>query len=120
GSPLRQVVTNPLPGSHEIYVVTAAGVYHMADTRTPAHWDNITGNVFALQNNVFGDPTLASNILSTSATLPSALGLTSIQADWRFAIPDNPANPIGPKHPVLYNGGDGGVFRSLDRGVSWT
>src|SRR5439155_27045603 len=39
GSALQQVVVNPTPGSHEIYVVTASGVYHMADTNNPTHWD---------------------------------------------------------------------------------
>ena len=46
--------------------------------------------------------------------------LRAIQADWRYAIPDDLTKPNGPKHPVLYVGGHGGVYRSLDKGVTWT
>src|SRR5262249_4443059 len=34
-------------------------------------------------------------------------------------ILDDPNLPNGPVHPVLYVGGEGGVFRSLDKGRSW-
>ena len=45
--------------------------------------------------------------------------LNAIQADWRYVIPDNPANPNGSTHPLLYVGGNGGVFRSSDKGQTW-
>src|SRR5205807_8398356 len=46
--------------------------------------------------------------------------------DWRYVIPDDPTQiavpPTGvvPTHPVLYVGGESGVFRSLDGGQTWT
>jgi hypothetical protein len=46
--------------------------------------------------------------------------LTSLVADWRDVIPDDPGNPGGPSHPALYVGGEAGVFRSLDKGKTWT
>ena len=52
--------------------------------------------------------------------------LEALQADWRYAIPDDPTllntPPTGvvPTHPVLYVGGEGGVYRSLDGGQTWT
>ena len=30
------------------------------------------------------------------------------------------ANPAGPTHPMLYVGGEGGVYRSTDDGQTWT
>jgi len=48
---------------------------------------------------------------------PQLKYLTSLQADWRYVIPDATG---GGTHPVLYASGDGGVFRSLDDGTTWT
>src|SRR5262249_49287227 len=45
--------------------------------------------------------------------------LSTLTADWRYVIPDNLLNPGGPAHPVLYVGGQGGVYRSFDKGVTW-
>ena len=53
-------------------------------------------------------------------------GLATIAADWRYAIPNDPAEinsptvPPGPTHPVLYVGGTDGVYRSTDQGRTWT
>ncbi|HEX2972078.1 MAG TPA: PKD domain-containing protein, partial [Tepidisphaeraceae bacterium] len=110
-SPIQSIVTNPLRGSHEVYVVTEAGVYHMADSMAPnAIWENITGNLPTLTHNPFGNPDLVEPLVGD---------LTSIVADWRYVIPDDVANPTGPAHPVLYVAGEGGVFRSLDNGRNW-
>jgi subtilisin-like proprotein convertase family protein len=107
GSAVQQIVTDPVPGSHDAYAVTLKGVYFMPDsTVAGAKWQNITGNVFSITEPVFG---------KSSDQLPALSYLTSIQADWRFAIPGNPNT-----HPVLYVGGEGGVFRSTNQGALWT
>jgi len=112
GSSVLAMATNPLRGSHEAYAVTLNGVYHMVDSsKAGATWQKINGNLFALMHSAFGDPSLAA---------VEASFLTSIVADWRFVIPDSPANPTGPTHPALYVGGEAGVFRSLDNGKTWT
>ena len=67
--------------------------------------------------------------ISTSNTNPAfgnaslsdtqAKYLTSIVADWRYVIPDNPAVQNGPTHPVLYASAESGVYRSVDDGLTW-
>jgi subtilisin-like proprotein convertase family protein len=114
GGAVQAIVTNPTRGSHEAYAVTSGGVFWMADSSVAAPaWVNITGNLFSasMTRVLFNDP---------SQALATLKYLTSIQADYRYAIPDNLAAPNGPKHPVLYVGGEGGVYRSLDKGVTWT
>jgi subtilisin-like proprotein convertase family protein len=110
-SPVQAIVTNPTRGSHEAYAVTSDGVYHILDSTAPgATWQNITANIFKLTHNVFGDP----NFVDTQARY-----LTSIVVDWRYVIPTDFNNPNSPTHPMLYVGGEGGVYRSIDNGVSW-
>jgi subtilisin-like proprotein convertase family protein len=114
GSAVQEIVTNPNRGSHEAYAVTSAGVFWMADSSVAAPtWVNVTGNLFSplITRQLYNDPT------QNLATLKS---LTTIQADWRYAVPDDLTKPNGPTHPVLYVGGEGGVYRSLDKGVTWT
>ena len=112
GSAIQSIITNPLRGSHEAWAVTLNGVYFMPDSLAPgATWQNITGNLFQITRDAFGDPTEA---------LPELAYLTSMQADWRYLIPDNASQPNGPTHPVLYVAGEGGVYRSLDNGKTWT
>jgi subtilisin-like proprotein convertase family protein len=117
GSAVQQIVTDPRAGSHDAYAVTLHGVYFMADsTATGARWVKLDdtageGNLFSLTRANYGN---ASDPITTLTYL------SSIVADWRYAIPDNPSNPSGPTHPVLYVAGDGGVFRSLDQGQTWT
>jgi len=122
GSAVQAIITNPNRGSHEAYAVTLNGVYHMVDSKAAgATWQNITGNLLIIQHNLF---TPFNDATQFSSTQPAYL--TSITADWRYAIPNNPAeynnpaNPAGPSHPALYVGGEGGIYRSLDNGVTWT
>jgi subtilisin-like proprotein convertase family protein len=112
GSPVWAIATNPDPGSHEAYAVTARGVYHMIDSSVAgATWVNITGNLFSVSSNPLDDPLVGPQ--------PRLGDLRAIQVDWRYVIPDSFANPSGPTHPLLYVAGEGGVFRSLDRGATW-
>ncbi len=106
GSPVRQIVADPRRGSHDLFAVTQRGVYYMADSSVPSPtWQNITGNLkFANPN--FPDTGLAY--------------IDTLAVDWRYHIPDQAKNPTGPVHPVLYVGGMGGVYRSTDKGVTWT
>jgi subtilisin-like proprotein convertase family protein len=132
GSAVQAIVTNPTRGSREAYAVTLNGVYHMVDAADPkATWVNITGNLFQIIGNVltpFQDSTqfTAPHLGPLTSGVTVQGFLTSVQADWRYAIPDNsfelnnPATPPGPTHPVLYVGGDSGVFRSVDGGKTWT
>ena len=114
GSAVQEIVTDPTRGSHDLYAVTQRGVYFMADSSLAAPtWVNITGNVFAITHKPFGN-----TIVDLTET--QLKNLTSIAADWRFAIPDDPTKPNGPNHPVLYVGGEGGVYRSTDKGKTWT
>src|SRR5262249_46110403 len=111
GSAVQAIVTNPTRGSHEAYAVTLAGVYHIDDSLAAgATWQNITGDLFQQMHDPFGDPTFAEN---------QARYLTSLAADWRYVIPDTLQSTSGPTHPMLYVGGEGGVFRSSDNGQTW-
>lgn len=131
GSTIQQIITDPVRGSHDAYAVTSAGVYFVPDSVALANavaaaaqpngppvpaaltWQNITGNLFTLMHNSFNNPDFAQQ-------LPHFL--TSVQADWRYAIPNNPLQPAGPNtpsHPVLYVGSGAGVYRSFDFGQTW-
>ena len=96
GSQIESIVTNPTRGSHEAYAVTKKGVYVIANsipsaTNPTPTWVNITGNIFNLPYTIFGqnyNPTTDPNAI----TYNLATSLTSIVADWEYAIPNNPAN----------------------------
>lgn len=112
GSAVQDIVTNPHRGSHEAYAVTLNGVYFMADAKAAgATWTNITSGLFSVKHLPFGDPAFTEGELKY---------LTSIVADYRIAILDDPTKPNGPLHPILYVGGEGGVYRSTDKGKTWT
>ena len=85
----------------------AAAVYYNSNPSTGT-WTNITGDL---------NPVTFPNLGETNG---APMGLTSLQVDWNYQIPDNPADPSGPTHPVLYVSASNGVYRSLDQGASWT
>ena len=125
GGGVQVIVTSPTRGSYEAYAVTSGGVFHAIDTRSigntaaPAaeqSWQNVTGDLFGLTHDAFGNALL-------EGQLP--LNFTSLAVDWRYVIPNNPtstpSNPTDEKltHPVLYVGGNAGVYRSLNDGQNW-
>ncbi|WP_406701360.1 Ig-like domain-containing protein (plasmid) [Singulisphaera sp. Ch08] len=113
GSPVLKIITNPTRGNHEAYAVTHRGVFHTADSLASGSaqvWRNITSNLFSIMNPAFGN----NNLSDTQAKY-----LSSIVADWRYVIPDNPGVANGPTHPVLYVSAESGVYRSLDDGLTW-
>ncbi len=109
GSPIQKIVANPLRGSNSAYAVTDNGVYYMADWASANvalnKWKNISGNLFAITHQAFG--------LGADYETTLLQRLSTIAVDWR------PLNFFTPGTPVLYAGGDGGVYRSLDNGNSW-
>jgi subtilisin-like proprotein convertase family protein len=120
GGAVRAIITNPTRGSHEAYAVTSRGVFHIADSlATGATWQNVSGNLFDLTHDIFGNPDQNELILSSTSTLKS------LAVDWRYVIPDsfNPDEATtdhSTSHPILYVAGEGGVFRSIDDGVTWS
>ena len=116
GSPVQQIVANPRRGSTDAFAVTLRGVYYKANAfDTNTGWVNVTGNLFGLQKPSLPTP---GNLTDNTPTLKY---LTTIAADWRFATPVNPNDPQSPTFPVLYVGGEGGVFRSTNAltGATW-
>ena len=110
GSTIQRIITSPDRGSHEAYAVTSFGVYHIADSLAAgATWTSVTGNLFSLTHAPFG--------VASQAT-PQLFNLTSIVADWRYALPDGVGTTT--VHPLLYVAGQAGVFRSVDGGQSWS
>ena len=103
--------------------MTQNGVYYIANsipsaTNANPTWVNITGNLKTLAYSIFGQ---GYNPATDTNTKPYDLGITlsSIIADWRYAIPNNPSDPTQGYHPVLYVGADSGVFVSYNEGKSW-
>ena len=105
-SPTRPAAaTRPTPSP-------ARGVYHMRRLARAAGrpaWVNITGNLFQVMHDPLRRPGAGRG--------PGPRYLTSIVADWRYVIPDDadPAQPTRRDPPVLYVGGEGGVYRSTRR-----
>ena len=135
GSPVQSIITDPTRGSHDAYAVTTTGVFYLQDsillgndpTNTAYEWVNITGNLKTLAYTIFGqnyNPATDPNAVKYN----TAVSLSSIIGDWRYAIPNSPVYTNGPSsHPALYvsagdnaNGKGSGVFQSLDGGVTWT
>jgi subtilisin-like proprotein convertase family protein len=121
GSAVQQIITDPTRGSHDAYAVTDNGVYFIANSIPSASnptptWINITGTLKTLVYSIFGqsyNPATDPN----SKPYDQAVSLSSIAADWRYAIPNSSGKGT---HPVLYVGADSGVFQSLNGGQTWT
>ena len=115
GGGVNQIVANPTRGSRDLYAVTFGGVFYKADSRTNAPWVNITDNLFQLRKPVFGEA------VAVGMNPPQIVSLHALAVDWRYAIPDA-TNLTGAKFPVVYVGGEGGVYRSRSRttGATWT
>ncbi|HLN29945.1 MAG TPA: proprotein convertase P-domain-containing protein [Gemmataceae bacterium] len=119
GSPVREIITDPTRGKEDAFAVTLKGVYYMPNAAaynsniSSSEWQNITGNLFAIAHNLFTGSNGTPGLTLVEQELHS---LQTIQADWRYAIP----NGNGGTYPVLYVGGDAGVYRSINDGQSWT
>jgi subtilisin-like proprotein convertase family protein len=129
GSPIMAIATNPARGSHEAYAVTTSGVYHLPDSLAPgARWRDVAGqgadSLFQVKHEIFGNPDLVENRINPGQ-------IKALQVDWRYVLPDDRTNPeiyVNPPaspgdesatSPILYVGGLGGVFRSIDNGNTW-
>ena len=114
GSAVMQIVADPRIDSTDAVAVTQKGVFYNLDVLSPtSRWQNITGNLFSLNQTAFGesyDPT---------SPVPTLTRLNTIAVDWRYRIPV--AGQTLPR-PDIYAGGDGGVYklRNLDATFSGT
>jgi subtilisin-like proprotein convertase family protein len=130
-SSVRQIVTNLKEGSKEAFAVTHTGVYHLPDAAAAVAdvvatgsnmnvpWLDITGNLFQIINTVF--PGWNADVPAFDDTIPKLL--RTIQVDDRYQIPNSPGIDcvvdVAECHPLIYVGGDAGVYRSFDLGQTW-
>ncbi len=119
GSPVQQIITDPTRGSHDAYAVTDEGVYFIANsipssTNPTPTWVNITGNLKTLAYSIFGQ---SYNPANDTHPYDLAVTLSSIAADWRYAITNGQTKGT---NPVLYVGANSGVFQSTNNGQTWT
>ena len=132
GSTVQEIISDPTRGSHDAYAITTNGVYFNPNTIALANavtsaagggpavpafldWQNITSNLTQFGNVPFGSNGVVEPLLGG--------GLSTIQADWRYTIPNTPgtiAGPNNPSHPLLYVGGLSGIYSSLDNGKTWS
>ena len=130
GAIVTSIAADPLRGSRAVYVTTDSGVFYLADSKNPGTgFKPISGNLVTLTKAIFNDPNpgprtgLPAALRTTggqgNAVYGGLSGINTIAADWRYAIPVDPADPSKGSFPVLYVGGVGGVFRSLDQGATW-
>jgi subtilisin-like proprotein convertase family protein len=111
GSPIMQIVTDPTRGSRDAFAVTKTGVFYLADAANPT-WVNVTGNLLGLTYNAFGPFSDGTDLTQTILPQQGPSALEALAVDWRYAIPNDPTQPAGATHPVVYVAGAGGVFRS--------
>ena len=98
----------------QAYAVTENGVFHMPDwsSSTPT-WEEITTNLPNISHTAFFDGTQAwTNGLLIEPAVPGNTEATlySLEVDWR------PIYAATVSKPILYVGGDGGVFRATNEG----
>ena len=111
GSAIQSISADPVSGQFDAYAVTLKGVYYMANVLAASPtWVNITGGLFSITHALYGN---------TVDQVASLTYLTSLAPDWRYAN-NIPLDANSKTPPVLYVGGDGGVFRSTDNGKNWT
>ncbi|HEX3150933.1 MAG TPA: proprotein convertase P-domain-containing protein [Gemmataceae bacterium] len=108
GEIIEKIQPNPSRGTHEAYAVTDKNVYWIQDwtaaAGTPAAtWQVLTNNIPTIQELGFGHSDWSSNLVGLGLQTPQ---LMTIAVDWRPTYSPTPALP------VLYVGGDAGVFRS--------
>jgi subtilisin-like proprotein convertase family protein len=117
--PILSINANPRRGSRDAFVVTPTQVWYIPDSSVVGGWINVTGNLFNLRTNIFNEPN--SSAVPPAGSLPfDVRSLTTLIADWRYAIPVTPGNPNSATFPILYVGANSGVYRSLDRGATWS
>ena len=118
GSAVHTIQANPTRGKYDLYAITDQGIYYKADSRTATAWVNVTGNLKTLSTQVFGNAATVETVLKPNGKL------NVLVADWSSLVPNVSGNPGAGSHPVLYVGGEGGVFRSRDASgtgaATWT
>jgi subtilisin-like proprotein convertase family protein len=120
GSQVQKIIANPLHGSREAYAVTENGVFHIADwSSSTATWTEITTNLPNINHTAFYDGTQAwtDELLVEPATPGNTEAtLYTLAIDWR------PTYAAAVSKPILYVGGNGGVFRATNEGgaTAWT
>ena len=103
GSAIQKIVPNPTRGSHELFAVTRNGIYHMADWTVPgAVWENITTDIRTITSQAFGHSDWVTPVLGFNLN-----PFITLAVDWR------PTFSPQLSAPVLFVGGDGGVFRAV-------
>ncbi len=123
GSPVMQIIPSPVRGSHAVYAVTQDGVYYNSDSVKNSAWTNVTGNLFKLITTPFATTNGSGGF--GAATEPAITFLNTIQVDWRYVLTNTTSTgavatgALAGTHPVLYVGGNGGVFQSIDNGNTW-
>ena len=107
GRAVQRVVPNPRPGTADFYVLTDRGVFYASRTsRTTAAATlvEVTGDLYGVTRTTdsLGQ---AGGAVQTTVALKDVAGnvldLTALAVDWRYV------------NPVLYVGGQGGVFRTV-------
>ncbi len=119
GTTVLSIIPDPHRGSNQAYAVTGQGVYWMQDSSIAAPtWVKL--NDTAGRASLFNFTRPVFNNAADQQAIMLAGQITSLAVDWRYQIPEDPNNPNSPKHPVLYVGGNAGVFRSINNGLSGT
>lgn len=118
GGSVLAILPDPHRGSNQVYAVTGQGVFWMQDS-TVANPTWIKLNDTAGRDSLFNFTRPVFNNPADQQAIMLSGQITSLAVDWRYQIPDNLSNPTGPKHPVLYVAGNAGVFRSIDKGITW-
>jgi hypothetical protein len=119
GEIIEKILPNPIRGTHELYIVTEKGVYWMKDwkigltdpTNPDAQWQNLTNNIPTIQTLGFGHSDWSNNLVGLGRQTPQLL---TMAVDWR------PTYSPTPGLPILYVGGDAGVFRAIRNSTDGT